>query len=101
MRGNGHLASHLDPGGTYRLNRRLPVAMEFPIQGKIAEAMQDYRRLNEIAADSGASMPEVFDTVTAYDAIGCIEWQPRRPRHVEEVKRGGLLGKLRLPFGKK
>ena len=58
-------------------------------------------RLHEIAANSNASMSDVFDVVNAFDAIGLIEWQPRAPRGepIDEPKRG-LFKRLRNPFGK-
>ena len=43
-----------------------------------------------------ASMAEVFDVVSAYDAIGLIEVEPRLPRH-EAPASGGLLARL-IPF---
>ncbi len=104
LAGGGHLARHLDPGGTYRLARRVDTGTDYPVQARIAAAMEKPSRLHEIAAAAKAAMPEVFDTINAYEAIGWLEWQPRRPRHAEsgnQVPRSGLLAKLGLPFRRK
>jgi hypothetical protein len=105
LRGSGRLASHLDPGGTYRLKGVVSAEAEFRDHGAILPFMQKPARLNEIAADAGVSMDAVFNLVNAYDAIGLIEWTPRQRRHDsgpnEGDKKSGLLGKLGWPFGKK
>ncbi len=105
LRGSGRLASHLDPGGTYRLKGVVSAEAEFRDHGAILPFMQKPTRLNEIAADAGVSMDAVFNLVNAYDAIGLIEWTPRQRRHDpgpnEGEKKSGLLGKLGWPFGKK
>lgn len=99
-RSSGHLTSHLDPGGRYRLKRREQAEADFPQHAGILAALMAPAKLNEIAATSGRSMTEVFDVVNAYDAIGLIEVERRLPRHVEPVS-GGLLARLRKPFGKR
>jgi hypothetical protein len=97
----GRLASHLDPGGRYKLKRRQQTEAEFPNHASILTALAAPAKLNEIAAASGRSMNEVFDVVNAYDAIGLIEVEPRVPRHTEPPPApGGLLARLRKPFGK-
>jgi hypothetical protein len=105
LRGTGRLANHLDPGGTYRLKGTVSAEAEFRDHGAIIPFMQKPARLNEIAADAGASMDAVFNLVNAYDVIGLIEWTPRQRRHdpapAESDKKSGLLGKLGWPFGKK
>lgn len=95
---DGHLAAHLDPGGTYRLKQWIPVDRELGSCFRIASSMLQPVRLHEIAAASGASMAEVFDVVNAYDAIGLIEMQ-RRQRRDEGPAEKSLLGKWRKPFG--
>ena len=48
-------------------------------------------------------MGDVFALVTAYDAIGCLKWSPRPPRHAEpedDGKMASLMKKLRKPFRK-
>lgn len=95
---HGRLASHLDPGGTYRLTRWIEIEKELSRYFRIASAMLQPARLHEIAATSGSSMADVFDVVNAYDAIGLIEWQPR-PRR-DDGPAPGLMQRLRRPFGK-
>jgi len=95
----GRLASHLDPGGTYRLTRWIEIEKDLSRYFRIASAMLQPSRLHEIAATSGAPMADVFDVVNAYDAIGLIEWQPR-PRR-DEAPAPGLMQRWRNPFGKK
>ena len=81
LRSNGCLASHLDPGGTYRVQRWMPIYGEYRKQYRIATMMLRPSRLHEIARRAEATMVEVFDVVNAYDAIGLLEWQPRQSRH--------------------
>ncbi|MEO6687560.1 MAG: hypothetical protein ABIS07_07395 [Dokdonella sp.] len=97
----GHLASHLDPGGTYRLKHWVEIEKELSRYFRIASAMLQPARLHEIAATAAAPMADVFDLVNAYDSIGLIEWQPR-PRRDEgaDKKSPNLFGRLRKPFGK-
>ncbi|MDZ4813365.1 MAG: hypothetical protein SGI99_12255 [Pseudomonadota bacterium] len=105
LKSTGRLASHLDPGGTYRLKGCVSAEPEFRDHAAIITFMSNPARLNEIAADAGASMDAVFNLVNAYDMIGLIEWTPRQRRHdpspPEGDKKSGLLGKLGWPFGKK
>ncbi len=74
---NGYLASHLDPGGSYRLTRAFELESEYPSAHRIAVAMQLPLRLHDIVAASQTSMAEVFSVVSAYDAIGWVEWELR------------------------
>jgi len=90
---NGHLARHLDPGGTYRLIRWMEVDRDLGQCFRIASQLMQPQRLHEIAAASGAPMAAVFDVVNAYDAIGLIEWKPRQ-RGGEEAA-PSLLRRLR------
>lgn len=99
IRSGGRLASHLDPGGRYKLKRSQPAEADFPDHASILTALAAPSKLNEIATASGRSMAEVFDVVSAYDAIGLIEVEPRPPRH-EAPASSGLLARLRNPFGK-
>ena len=96
---DGRLASHLDPGGTYRLKHWLEIDKDFGRYFRIASVLLQPARLHEIAAASEAPMADVFDLVNAYDAIGLIEWQPRRPREADPPA-PGLLQRLRKPFGR-
>jgi hypothetical protein len=96
----GNLASHLDPGGSYRLKHWVEIDKDFNKHFRIASAMLQPVRLHEIASASEAPMAEVFDFVNACDAIGLVEWTPR-PRRDDGVKPSSpLLGRLRNPFGK-
>jgi len=99
MNSGGRLASHLDPGGRYRLKSRPRLDAGFPSHARIANALAQPAKLNEIAAASGAPMGEVFALVSAYDAIGLIEVERRLPRH-ETPSPSGLFARLRKPFGK-
>jgi hypothetical protein len=98
---DGHLASHLDPGGSYRLKHWVEVDKDLGRYFRIASVMLQPARLHEIAAASSASMADVFDLVNAYDAIGLMEWQPRARRDEDAVKKpSNLFGRWRKPFGK-
>lgn len=95
-RSPGRLATHLDPGGSYRLKRTVSAGDAWRQHGAIAKAMRELARVNEIANAAGTRMENVFDMINAYEAIGAIEWKPRPPRYAapEPVKKPGLLGKL-------
>lgn len=99
VRSGGRLASHLDPGGRYKLKHSPQIEPDFPGLVRIAEALAAPAKLNEIATASRTTMTEVFDAINAWDAIGLIEVERRLPRHTEP-ERGGLLARLRKPFGK-
>jgi hypothetical protein len=103
MKSNGRLASHLDPGGTYRLKEQVFVEPGYRSHGVIAAVMDHPLRLNEISATAKVRMEAVFDIVNAYEAVGQIEWSPRQRLAAQptiEEKQKGLLNKLRWPFGK-
>lgn len=100
----GRLASHLDPGGTFQLVRWIDIAQDYPQYARITQAMMQPGRLHEIAAACNCAMDKVFAVTNAYDAIGCLKWTPRPPRHAEPAETGKaakLLGRLRKPFGKR
>jgi len=99
LRSGGRLASHLDPGGRYKLKRSQQAEADFPTHARIIAALAAPAKVNEIAAASGAPMDEVFDVINAYDAIGLIDMERRLPRHAEPEPTG-LLARLRKPFGK-
>lgn len=106
IKSSGRLASHLDPGGRYRLKQRIAIDPGFHSHGPIADALQQPARFNEIMAASGAPMEQVFDLVNAYDALGYVERQPRErvraaPVPPPEPKpQSGLLARFKWPFGK-
>ena len=81
LRSNGCLGTHLDPGGTYKVQRWMSVYGEYRKQYRIATMMLRPLRLHEIARKADAKMVDVFDVVNAYDAIGLLEWQPRKSRY--------------------
>ena len=83
LRSNGCLGAHLDPGGTYKVQRWMSVYGEYRKQYRIATMMLRPLRLHEIARKADAKMVEVFDVVNAYDAIGLLEWQPRQSRYAQ------------------
>lgn len=76
-RAEGWLPRHLDPGGTYRVKQVLHLGPAFEVQARIAELLLRPHRLHDVVSGAGVGMPEVFDVVAAYDAIGLIEWTPR------------------------
>lgn len=103
LHSGGKLATHLDPGGTYRLKHWLEIRRDYPRQSRIAAVMMQPLRLHEIAAAATGEMSDVFDLVNAYDAIGLLEWSKRAPRHEEPKNEGAISGwmqRLRKPFGK-
>jgi len=101
LQSDGRLASHLDPGGRYRLKSWPQIEPDFPNHMAIATALRQPAKLNEIAAASGAPMGEVFALVSAFDAIGLIDVERRLPRHDPKAPTpSGLFARLRRPFGK-
>ncbi|MEO7062988.1 MAG: hypothetical protein ABI082_04335 [Dokdonella sp.] len=99
LHSDGRLASHLDPGGTYRLARWVEIDHDLSRYFRVASSMLQPMRLHEIAAASGAPMSDVFNVINAYEAVGLIEWQPRARRE-EGPRPPSFLDKLRNPFGK-
>ncbi len=82
LNSGGRLAPHLDPGGRYRVTKRLMgLVPEFQAASRIGSAMLTARRLEEIARVSGCDLTEVFDVVNAYEAIGYVEWTLRERKH--------------------
>ncbi|HSX60450.1 MAG TPA: hypothetical protein VLF18_09655 [Tahibacter sp.] len=100
----GRLASQLDPGGTYRLKHWIELDRDVRHHQRIARAMMQPARLNEIAAAANVPMADVFDVVNAYHAIGLVEWETRAslraPVKDEREQSGGLFSRLKRPFGK-
>lgn len=74
--GDGQLALHLDSTAMYRLKKWLDIDDSLPRQQRIATSMVRARRLDEISENSRVSMADVFDAVSAFDAIGHVEWSP-------------------------
>jgi hypothetical protein len=100
----GRLSPQLDPGGTYRLKHWIELDRDVHQHQRIARAMMQPARLNEIAATANVPMGEVFDVVNAYHAIGLVEWESRAslraPPKKNERDGGSLLSRLKRPFGK-
>lgn len=72
------LAPHLDPGGTYALRGDLPLAADLPRVQRVLAALAVPRGLAEVASQSGTSVVEVYEVVSALDAIGQLAWTPRK-----------------------
>ncbi|HEY6940674.1 hypothetical protein [Dokdonella sp.] len=100
VQSDGHLAKHLDPGGTYRIKHWIEIDKDLGRYFRIASAMLQPSRLHEIAATAAAPMAEVFNLVNAYDAIGNIEWQPRARRHEPAAPAPSLMGRIKKPWGR-
>ena len=94
VRSGGRLASHLDPGGRYKLKDGVQVESDQPSHARIGNVMRDMAKLNEIAAVSGAPMSEVFDVINAYEAIHALETEKRESRYTEPAT-VGLFARLR------
>ncbi|MEO6076410.1 MAG: hypothetical protein ABIP56_06365 [Dokdonella sp.] len=90
---DGQLALHLDSMATYRLKHWLEIDDSMPTQQRIARTMVRARRLNEIAQISRASMTEVFEAISAFDAIGHVESTLLGERGIATPKNGE-----RIPF---
>ncbi|MEO8743314.1 MAG: hypothetical protein ABI365_09000 [Lysobacteraceae bacterium] len=82
LNSGGRLAPHLDPGGRFRLTKRLMgLVPDFANAARIGSLMLQPKRLNEIAKESDIDLVEVFNVVNAYEAIGYLEWTHReRPQ---------------------
>jgi hypothetical protein len=104
LKSSGRLSGRLDPGGSYQVRQPVDVHPEFQAHGAIAAALAQPHRLHEVAQQAGAGMDRVFDVVNAYDAIGRLTWTPRQ-RLTEAPpaadRAGGVLSKLKWPFGKR
>ena len=102
--GMGHNGGpQLDPGGTYRLKHWIELDRDVRQHQRVARAMMQPARLNEIATAAGVPMADVFDVVNAYHAIGLVEWEARaslRAPVKAEREGGGLFSRLKRPFGK-
>lgn len=77
LNSNGRLASHLDPGGTYRITDSFPLEDDYAAQRAMSEALSQPMRLHEVVSATGSQMADVFNLVNAYDAIGALEWEQR------------------------
>lgn len=95
----GHLRDGLDPHVRYRLTRWPQIEREFPRHFRIATAMmKGPGTVAEIAMASGAPDAEVADFINAGDAIGIVT--SALAAAAEEATQGGVMSRLRLPFGR-
>jgi hypothetical protein len=101
LRGGGRLASRLDPGGSFQVASALRIDPTFHAHAAIAKALATPARLHEIAASSGATMEQVFDVVSAYDAIGRLVWTPRQRLASAPDSRSEPSKPRFWPFGKR
>lgn len=95
VNGEGRLEPGLDVNARYKLARWPTSEREFPKHFRIATVMlKQASTLDEIAAQSGATIAEVADFINAYHAIGYIEHdQPESAQ--EDTRRSGLFGRTR------
>ncbi|TDR45795.1 hypothetical protein DFR29_104225 [Tahibacter aquaticus] len=102
VQSGGRLAAQLDPGGSYKLKRWLELDRDVRQHQRIARAMLQPARLNEISAAANVPMADVFDVVNAYYAIGLVEWETRASLRApaKPEASGGLLSRLKRPFGR-
>jgi hypothetical protein len=101
LRSGGRLASRLDPGGSFACTAPVRVTPAFRAHGAIAKALAAPARLHEIAAASGATMEQVFDVVSAYDAIGRLRSTPRQRLAANNETRPEPPKPRFWPFGKR
>jgi hypothetical protein len=95
MRGEGNLDPALPADSRYRLNRWPLVEREFPRHFRIATAMmRGIGSLEEIAAQSTASVADVADFINAYNALGYVECEGAVSM-AAIVDRSGLLDRMR------
>jgi len=95
MRGEGNLDPTLPADARYRLNRWPLVEREFPRHFRIATAMmRGIGSLEEIAAQSTASVADVADFINAYNALGYVEYEGAVSMAVI-ADRSGLLDRMR------
>ena len=95
--GKGALLSDYDAAGRYRLGKWPQTEREFPKHFRIATAMmKGPATLDEIAAASGVSLPDVNDFVNASLITGYAEAvQEPVAESGEPQKSGGLFGRRR------
>ena len=94
-RGEGQLASGLDPNGRYKLARWPQSERDFPKHFRIATMMlKEAATLDEIADLSGGSIADIANFINAYNALGYIE-SAEQARPVEESRRSGLFGRVK------
>jgi hypothetical protein len=96
----GRLREGLDPNGRYMLSRWPQIEREFPRHFRIATAMMKQPgSLSEIAEASGAPLADVADFINASDALGIVAITAD-PLEASETPRGGMMSRIRKPFGR-
>lgn len=97
----GRLLPALDSNARYKLARWPQIEREFPKHFRIATIMlKQLATLSEIAEGAGSPLPDVIDFVNAYHAIGFVENDMAKPAETADGTRGGVLSRLRNPFGR-
>jgi hypothetical protein len=93
--GGGSLLPGFDAAGRYKLSKWPQTEREYPKHFRIATAMmKGPATLDEVAAASGVTLPEVVDFVNASLATGYAEFVPETPTEpADAAKSGGLFGR--------
>jgi hypothetical protein len=95
LAGGGSMLPGYDALGRYKLSKWPQTEREYPKHFRIATAMmKGPATLDEVAAASGVTLPEVVDFVNASLATGYAEFVPEpTPEPTEPAKAGGLFGR--------
>lgn len=100
-RSKGELLPGLDRNAKFKLAKYPQSEREFAKHFRIATfMMKDYATLDVISDASGAPLGDVVDYVNAYYAIGFVESDRPRFGEAADPKGGGVLSRLRNPFGR-
>lgn len=93
--GGGSLLPGFDAAGRYKLSKWPQTEREYPKHFRIATAMmKGPATLDEVAAASGVTLPEVVDFVNASLATGYAEFVPEQSTEpTDSAKSGGLFGR--------
>lgn len=101
MLSEGRLLPELDANARYKLARWPQIEREFPKHFRIATVMmKQLATLPEIAEGAGSSQADVVDFINAYHTIGFVENDIAKPTEPVDPSRGGVLSRLRNPFGR-
>ncbi|MEO8672059.1 MAG: hypothetical protein ABI411_12150 [Tahibacter sp.] len=98
---NGQMLPGLDANARYKLNKWPQIEREFAKHFRIATFMlKQLSTLPEIVDGSGATLADVIDFVNAYDSIGFVDNDIAKPADPADATKGGMLSRLRNPFGR-
>ncbi len=98
---SGQLLPGLDPNARYKLNRWPQIEREFPKHFRIATVMmKQLATLAGIAEAANAPLADVIDFVNAYHVVGYVENDMPKPAENMPEAKGGMLSRLRNPFGR-